>query len=462
MNRHRQPKRRYYQVLGMAFLLVVAVFFAATIGMYRKVFTPVVSVTLETERVGTQMSEGADVKARGVLVGEVDAINVAEGHATMRLALQPDQVDMLPAGVSARLLPKTLFGERYVSLRIPENPGGEVLESGDVISKDRSAAAIEIEQVLGELMPLLQAVQPQKLSATLNAVSRALRGRGEQLGDTLVQMDGYLEKLDPSLPKLQEVIGRVDDVADTYSKAAPDLLEALGDLTTTTRTVVEQREQISSMITTLTATSTNTTRFLEANRSNLIRLVDTSRSTLELFAKYAPQYPCMFRQIAESVPVARKAFGKGSEHPHIQKVTIEVIDGHRKYVPEVDEPEYRDKRGPRCYEQVDPPGTFPMPPPGGPIEDGSRKPEEPRGGDETGLLVGPGTTKPEKAGPATTSTQSAQGTGKPVPALANSPSEQRLLSVLLAPSLNVPPPQVPAWSGVLVGPLFRGAEVSTR
>ncbi|RCW44531.1 virulence factor Mce-like protein [Halopolyspora algeriensis] len=453
MNRRFYGGRRYYQLLGVAFLVVAAVFFAATIGVYRKAFTPVVAVTLKTDHVGTQMSVGADVKARGVIVGEVSNIEASAGHATMRLALQPDKVDMLPADVSARLLPKTLFGERYVALQIPEKAGGAHLEAGDVIGKDRSAAAIEIEKVLGELMPLLQAVQPQKMALTLNAVSQALQGRGEQLGDTLVRMDAYLEKLNPALPELQEVLGRLDDVSDTYARAAPDALQALSDLTTTTKTVVEQRKRIQGMLTTLTTTSVNTTRFLETNRQNLIRLAGTSRSTLELFAKYAPQYPCMLAQIADSIPTAQHVFGKGTDNPHIQKVTIEVADGHHKYVPGLDDPQYLDQRGPRCYEQAQYPETFPQHPPGGPIKDGSRKSVSSDEDDET-----PSST----ADPAGTAPQFAAGSSAGVPELANSPAEQRFLAALLAPSLGTAPSEVPGWSSLLVGPLFRGAEVTAR
>ena len=56
-----------------------------------------------------------------------------------------------------------------------------------MIAQDRSATAVEVERVLDDLLPLLQAVQPQKLATTLGALSQALQGRGEQLGQTLVR-----------------------------------------------------------------------------------------------------------------------------------------------------------------------------------------------------------------------------------------------------------------------------------
>src|SRR5690606_41563216 len=52
------------------------------------------------------------------------------------------------------------------------------------------------------VLPRLQAVEPQKLAGTLSAVSTALEGRGEQLGETLVDLSDYLREFNPSPPDL--------------------------------------------------------------------------------------------------------------------------------------------------------------------------------------------------------------------------------------------------------------------
>jgi phospholipid/cholesterol/gamma-HCH transport system substrate-binding protein len=69
--------------------------------------------------------------------------------------------------------------------------------------------------------------------------------------------------------------------------------------------------------------------------------------------------------------------------------------------------------------------------------------------------------------PLTTSASAGSGQGAgslQVPAgglgLPNSPQENELVNELLAPGLNVPPGQLPSWSSVLLGPLYRGKVVS--
>src|SRR5690606_36869807 len=169
-----------------------------------------------TDTAGNQMREGDDVKVRGLRVGEVRPITTDSSKAVLELAIERDRIGAVPSNVSARLLPKTLFGERYVALRIPsdgsdasetdsavsDTGGSRTLAEGDVIPHDRSESAVELERVLSNVLPLLQAVEPQKLAGTLSAVSTALEGRGEQLGETLVDLSDYLREFNPSLPDL--------------------------------------------------------------------------------------------------------------------------------------------------------------------------------------------------------------------------------------------------------------------
>lgn len=432
-----------YQIYGLIFLVIAAMFVVLSIAFYRKTFVSVVPVTLETDHVGSQLRAGADVKVRGMIVGEVRGIRPNGDHAILDLAMDPDQIGQIPGNVTARLLPKTLFGERYVALQVPTDPSGRLRE-GAVIGQDRTSSAIEVEQVLDNLMPVLEAVQPEKLSVTLNAMATALDGQGKEFGDTLVQLGAYLAQITPSLPDLQANIQRLAQVADTYAQAGPELLTALRDLTVTTQTVVEQRGQLQDLYATLTNASIDLGNFLAANKDNIINLASTSESTLAVLAKYAPEYPCLLKQLVDAIPAADAAFGKGTDKPNVTRVTIEITASRGKYLPGVDTPRYDDKRGPRCYPVAHPPAVFPQYPEGGGLKDGSSKPPAPKNNRPQDF--------PNTLPQSVTSQQQ----------IANSPAEQELIAALVAPGLGVPPSQVPAWSSLLVGPLFRGTEVTVQ
>lgn len=365
--------RRRYQVLGVVFLAVMVAFVAVTIGIYRKAFTPAVMVTLQAERIGTQLIAGADVKVRGVRVGEVRSISTTASGASAQLALDPDSVKLVPANVTARLLPKTLFGERYVDLAIPAHPAPPI-SAGSLIPPDRSSSAIEVAQVMDHLLPTLQAVQPAQLASTLGALSQALHGRGKTLGATLVGLDTYLKGVNPAVPAVLASLNDLRPVTDTYSAAAPQLLGGLADLGTTSQTFVYMRDDLRRVLLGVTDASGDLTDFLDENQENLVALSSSARPTLEILARYSPEFPCFFRQMVNGIPRGETVFGKGSTHPEQQRLTIEVSASRGKYVPGVDTPINGDDRGPRCYSQTP---TAPQYAPGGPLKDGARKPPAP-------------------------------------------------------------------------------------
>lgn len=431
------------RVQGVAFLIVIAALVALSIGKYSGAFSDGVPVTLQVDHTGLQLDKHADVKVRGVIVGEVTDLKASGTAAIVALRLKPEMALLIPDNVSARMLPKTLFGEKYVALVLPQHPSARPLSAGDVIPQDRSQAARELDAALDSLLPLLQDVAPQDLARTLGAVSGALRGRGVQLGDTLVRLQQLVSGLNPALPQLSEDITRIAGLADTYSRAAPDLLAALADLSTTTRTVAEQRQNLMQLWISVTGVSDDLRDFLQRNRENLIALTADSRPTLESLARYAPEYPCLLHQVAGLVPQLDQAFGVGSPQPGLH-IYLEVTNNRGKYLPGVDEPRYAEDRGPRCYPVRD--GIKFPEYPGGPIHDGSTPPPIGRG--DPSPSVQPVSTPPQVVG---------AGMGLP-----NSPAEQQFLSVIIGLTTGAPPAQVPDWTSLLLGPLLRGTEVTLR
>ena len=335
---------------------------------------------------------------------------------------------------------------------MPKGRAGCARSAGDVIPQDRSQPARELESALDNLLPLLQDVQPQDLASTLGALSGALRGRGHQLGDTLVRLQQQVSGLDGALPELQEDITRTADLADTYSRAAPDLIAALADLSTTSRTVFEQRRNLAGLLSSVTQASDDLRGFLRANSENLISLASDSRPTLESLARYAPEYPCLLNQLAGLAPQFDRAFGVGTPRPGLH-IYLEVTNNRGKYLPGVDEPRYAEDRGPRCYPVLRNGQNFPEYP-CGPLRDGSTSP--PTGPGDPSPGVGPVSTPPQTA-PEIDAEIDAAPMGLP-----NSPIEQRFIAALLASADGVAPAEIPGWTSFLIGPLLRGTEVALR
>ncbi|GHA86290.1 MULTISPECIES: MCE family protein [Streptomyces] len=421
------------RLAGVAFVLVPALLVWVSVSVYEKDFSDDVTVTVRTGSVGNEMHDNADVKLRGVVIGQVRDIAADGEGARLTLAIQPDRLGRIPADVTAQMLPTTLFGERFVALVPPPVPSAQTLRAGDVIPQDRSSNAIELEEVLSNVLPMLTAVQPQKLAATLNAVSQALEGRGDKLGDTLVTLDAHLKEFNPQLPTLNADIKELVKVSTLYADAAPDVLDALTDFTTTSGTLAEQQAELAGLYGSTTASAQDVTSFLRQNKDNLIRLSASGRPTLELLAEYSDAFPCTLRTMAGFVPAMDKALGKGTDKPGLH-VTVKAVKSKGKYVAGRDTPVYDATGGPHCY-------SVPYVGKAAPTADTRTTPAT------DDAAVGEETREP--------AADSALG-------MPNSPQESRLVNELVAPSLEVQPQTLPDWSSVLIGPAFRGAEVKLK
>ncbi len=425
-----------HKALGVLFLCLVLLSGYLTYAIFTKKFSSYDEVTLQTSKIGLQLPERADVKVRGVIVGEVLEFDTTTEGAELTLGIYPDELDTIPADVTGSIVPKTLFGEKYVSLEVPEGSTAEnaSLESGATI--DRTAVAVEVEEVLSDLYPLLRTVQPAELNMTLNAIATALEGRGNELGENLETLDGYLKRLNPQIPALVEDLRLTAEVSDTYSDVMPEVAEILRNTITTTGTLEDRDSKVRALYQDVAAFSDTSREFLDANGDNLIRLSELGSEQLRTFAKYAPGYPCLLKGIANAGPIQAEAFRGFTLH-----IVLETLPNQPRGYTAADKPRYGEDRGHSCLG---------LPTPTGSQENPFR--DQPNFDDGVDEPTGKGTMrvapfeKPYRVGSG----------------YAGTAAEADLLKALLAPSMGVSSDQVSDLGVLLVAPMARGAEVSLR
>jgi virulence factor Mce-like protein len=441
----RAPKRTgvgqkvMLRVYGVVFLIVMALLIGLSIATYQKAFVDVVHVTLKTDKVGNQLAPPSDVKLRGLIVGEVRKVTSNGSTATIDLALNPDSVGLIPSNVSARLLPKTLFGEKYVDLVLPTSPAARPIRENDVIPQDRTTVAIELERVLADLLPLLRTIQPAKLNSTLNALATALDGRGDALGDNLQLVNRYFTQLNPSMKTIQADISGLADFFSIYADAAPDLLQLLRNQAVTMTTFAEKEDVYAGFLLGTAAFANTTRQVVSENESRIIQLGQVSRPTLAVLAKYSPEYPCLLKGLTDansSDPTKPGAIG-GAFIKGYLNITLEIVPQRGEYK-KGEEPQWGEKSGPNCRGLPSPPYSQSNPDPSVSLRDGS---------------TGPNGGSPP-AGRAVPSFLADPSSGH-----AGSVEEQQVINALLAPSMGVEPDQVPDIATLLYGPMARGTVV---
>lgn len=423
-----------HKALGIVFLCLLMLGVWFTYAIFTKKFADYDEVTLQTSKIGLQLPHRADVKVRGVIVGEVLAFDANPEGAELTLGIYPGEIDDIPANVSGSIIPKTLFGEKFVSLEIPEgtDPGDEPLEAGMTI--ERTEVSIEVEKVLSDLYPLLRTVQPAQLNMTLNAIATALEGRGEMLGENLETLDSYLKRLNPQIPEIVEDLRMTAEVSHLYADVMPEIAAILRNTITTTGTMEDRDAKVRALYQDISAFAATSRGFLNKNGDNLIRLAQLSRAQLRVFAKYAPEYPCLLRGLVNGAPKQAETFRGFTLH-----IVLETIPNQPRGYNANDKPRLGEDRGPSCLNLPNPPWSQKNPV--------RHQPDFNDGVDEP---TGKGTSR--VAPP-----YYQDGTG-----YEGSRAEADLLKAVLGPALGVTAADVPDLGVLLVGPMARGAEVSLR
>lgn len=344
----RLHRRLARQALGLVFLAVLAGLIGLAVALYDHAFTPTVPVTLRLTSAGDQFAPPAEVKLRGIVVGEVTAVSSTGSGALVRMALHPSAVALVPANVLARVVPKTLFGEKYVDLVIPAHPSARRVYPGEVIGTDRSRAALEVATVFDHLLPLLTQVAPAQLDETLTAVATALRGQAGPLGANLAAAGAYLTRFNPHLATVDADIAALAAEVDHLAAAEPALVGAAGNFSVNAATLTAKQDTLAALLAQGLAFATTATSVLDTNATNLVALARVSTPTLGLLARFSPEFPCLAEGLTALEPRLDQVFGPGPEL-HITLQDVPDRGGYTSYPADLPTLTQVPDTGPNCY-----------------------------------------------------------------------------------------------------------------
>ncbi|MFL6062976.1 MAG: MCE family protein [Marmoricola sp.] len=331
------------RLLGILFIALLLGMVWVVNGVFTQKFISYDKVKLDTDTIGLQLPTRADVKVRGVIVGEVTQAKSGANGAVLTLGIDPDKIKKIPNNVTASILPKTLFGEKYVELVIPQSTTSATpsLHAGDTITQ--TALPIEVERVLNDLYPLLRAVQPAELNYTLNAISTALEGRGEAIGQNIDTLNSYLKRINPQVPALVQDLRLLSKVTGTYADVAPEIAATLRNTVITGNTLKNRQARLNAFLNDVASFSDTAKGFLDANGANIVRLGQISEPQLKLLSRYSPEFPCLLNGLVDQAPLLASAF-RGFVF-HIDLITIPQQP--RGYAPK-DHQVYGADNGPAC------------------------------------------------------------------------------------------------------------------
>lgn len=349
MTEHSRTRHIVYAFTAFAVIMTLVVL---ALMSYNGKFQDTKSVYLNAPRAGLLLVPGSDVKLYGVVVGRVSEVTVADGQSRIELAVESDTVGRLPANVQVEMEPTTLFGRKYVALRIPKEPSSMMLSDGATI--DTSTTPVEVFDTFELLVNILERVDPARVNSTLAAVHTGTFDRGEKLGSLIDTVNRYLATFNKSLPALQRDLKLGADNLDTVADLSPDLMTTIRNLTVTSKTVVDNQSQLTSFLLSFTQFGNVGNRFITDAGRPLVKAADALAPPVQAVGDYGAILPCFLSDLNTSRKYLERAFGGARSGLDIVGT---LIMGDPPYRSGTDAPKNNaGESGPSCYGSPRPPG----------------------------------------------------------------------------------------------------------
>lgn len=229
---------------------------------------------------------GNSVKAHGVRVGEITAIDLRGGQAHVTLELSVGLGDLVPLHRDARatIRPVSLLGERFIELE-PGSPQEPPLGEREMIPVEHTSAAVDLDQVLNTV----DDPTGTALAAFITTLGEGSRGQGPEiaaaikaLAPAMTQQDELVRLLNGQNAVLTKLIDQAEPVLTALSGGRENRLDRLvGSTERTLSAVAADRAAFDAVLGELPRTLTQA-------RTTLARLGGVTESTTPTLAGLRP------------------------------------------------------------------------------------------------------------------------------------------------------------------------------
>ncbi|AHH22364.1 MCE family protein MceA [Nocardia nova SH22a] len=344
----RGPTMRQLLIAGacglVVFVLALGFLFARYQGYILK---PAVGVTANLTTTGDGLPSNADVKFRGVLVGEVKDVSVAaEGEIQqVHIDMKPDYLSSIPANVTARVVPSNLFAVTSVEL-VYNGPDAASLKAGSEIVEDHSQGTIALQDTLTTVRTILNKIDPMQLGRVLSTLSYALDGGGRMPGSTVERLDNWLTQVRGAVPDVDGTLDNLSASMHALNQSAPDLMQTLSESVKTAQTIADKRGELASLITGSSATVDKVNNLFARNPDVGKELTSGAGDMFGALAQDPSAIPQAIANLNDSVRKLNTTFHWGPQQQMVWNLGLDLTPF--KPYDRSDCPRYGDLAGPSC------------------------------------------------------------------------------------------------------------------
>ena len=267
--------------------------------------------TVALGETGQGLVSGSDVKARGVIVGQIGAIELTDDlQALAEIKLDPKY--RIPERSQFVITSKTLLGEKQVEVRFDGSiDEGPFIAAGTLI--DDPEQVVEFENVLGTLSELAEAINPEDLVTVVDDFFGSFEGQGPAIARSVDEGARAAATFERSLDDqvannrdLALVAEELSDKGDTFNRLGRATRAGMPTLT-------ENQARIRELLFDLSAFSEELDSTFTLNRRDLDRMIISGDNVVRLLGRYDVE----FGQLMSGLVSYTEKFGAGWQGPGI-------------------------------------------------------------------------------------------------------------------------------------------------
>lgn len=193
-----------------------------------------------------------EVTYRGVLVGQVGAMELNDDGVEIELLIDPEWEGEIPSDVEATVQSKSAVGEQFVNLT-PRSSGGPPLQAGDLISRESTSLPVDFQELLTSLDSVLSDVEPEVTRRVIQNLAGGLGGRSDDIATILLSLGSLADDFADIAPEQRSLLRNAPVAAARFLEtkenfaaalaAADEVFAGLGDEPEEIQALFEQNDR---------------------------------------------------------------------------------------------------------------------------------------------------------------------------------------------------------------------------
>lgn len=242
---------------------------------------PVYRLTASFTDVGN-LTEGANVKLKGVVVGEVQSITTKNFVAIVHMDVQ--KKFPLVQGTTFQVRFTTPLGDDFIAATPPTTAGAPPLADGADIPLSRTGEAPNIEDTFAAVSTLLNGGGLDKVRTIVTEVNTALNGHTRSLRDTVTQLRLVVAHLDAHKGDIDSALDGLNALTAKLNASTPLIDQALATFPQTLQAVASDTTNLRVLLTRVSALGATVKGLLDRSQTSLLTDLDKLRPTLDALA----------------------------------------------------------------------------------------------------------------------------------------------------------------------------------